>query len=77
MRETPWRTPARMRRDHLLTIVMNHDVYHSGEINRQRALIRGAQGWDRDPLRRAERGWPKAGGEVAPRSRAIQEPGDK
>ena len=46
-RQTPWRAPTTMRRDQLLTIVINHDVYHSGEINRQRALIRGTQGWDR------------------------------
>ena len=31
----------------LITIITNHDLYHSGEINRQRALIRGAEGWDR------------------------------
>ncbi len=44
-RPAPWRLP--MRRDQLLAIVMNHDLYHSGEINRQRALIRGTDGWDR------------------------------
>jgi uncharacterized damage-inducible protein DinB len=44
-RSFPWRTPG--RRDQLLGIVINHDLYHSGEINRQRALIRGAEGWDR------------------------------
>jgi len=27
--------------------VINHDLYHSGETNRQRALIRGADGWER------------------------------
>ncbi len=46
MRQAPWRTP--MRREQLISIVINHDVYHSGEINRQRALIRGTEGWDRD-----------------------------
>jgi hypothetical protein len=44
-RPAPWRLP--MRRDQLIGIVTNHDLYHSGEINRQRALIRGSQGWDR------------------------------
>ena len=43
-RPAPWRLP--MRRDHLLSIIINHDLYHSGEINRQRALLRGAKGWD-------------------------------
>ncbi len=43
-RPAPWRTP--MTRTRLLGIVINHDVYHSGEINRQRSLIRGAQGWE-------------------------------
>jgi hypothetical protein len=32
-------------RELLLGIVINHDLYHSGEINRQRALLRGATGW--------------------------------
>ena len=44
-RPAPWRVP--MRRDALLGIIINHDLYHSGEINRQRALMRGAVGWDR------------------------------
>jgi len=44
-RPAPWRLA--MRRDQLLGIIINHDVYHSGEINRQRALLRGADGWDR------------------------------
>lgn len=44
-RQAPWRRP--LTRSQLLEIVINHDLYHSGEINRQRALIRGAQGWDR------------------------------
>lgn len=44
-RQAPWRTP--MRRVALITMITNHDLYHSGEINRQRALIRGAEGWDR------------------------------
>lgn len=29
----------------IVSIVINHDLYHSGEINRQRSLIRGASGW--------------------------------
>jgi uncharacterized damage-inducible protein DinB len=44
-RPAPWRT--RMSREQLLSIIINHDLYHSGEINRQRALLRGAGGWDR------------------------------
>jgi hypothetical protein len=44
-RLAPWRTP--MRRSSLIALITNHDLYHSGEINRQRALIRGAEGWDR------------------------------
>lgn len=34
-------------REGLLRVVINHDLYHAGEINRQRALLRGADGWDR------------------------------
>jgi uncharacterized damage-inducible protein DinB len=48
-RLAPWRRP--LTAEQLLSIVINHDLYHSGEINRQRALIRGAQGWDRTGLR--------------------------
>jgi hypothetical protein len=44
-RQAPWRTP--MSRMQLVALVINHDVYHSGEINRQRSLIRGAEGWER------------------------------
>ena len=44
-RPAPWRLP--MRRDQLIGIVTNHDLYHAGEINRQRTLIRGAESWDR------------------------------
>jgi hypothetical protein len=44
-RQAPWRTP--MRRSALIAMITNHDLYHAGEINRQRALIRGAKGWDR------------------------------
>jgi hypothetical protein len=44
-RPAPWRLP--MPRRQLITIMISHDLYHSGEINRQRALIRGAEGWDR------------------------------
>jgi uncharacterized damage-inducible protein DinB len=43
--QAPWRVP--MRREQLITIMISHDLYHSGEINRQRALIRGAEGWTR------------------------------
>jgi len=46
-RPAPWRLP--LRRERLIGIVINHDLYHSGEINRQRALIRGAEGWKRAP----------------------------
>jgi hypothetical protein len=45
-RPAPWGVP--MTRERLLGIVINHDLYHSGEINRQRALIRGTEGWDRE-----------------------------
>ncbi len=41
-RPAPWNLPLRI--DLLLGIVINHDLYHSGEINRQRALIRYS-GW--------------------------------
>jgi hypothetical protein len=44
-RQAPWRTP--MKRRSLIAIITNHDLYHSGEINRQRALLRGAAGWAR------------------------------
>jgi hypothetical protein len=44
-RPAPWRVP--MKREMLISIVVNHDLYHSGEVNRQRALIRGSDGWDR------------------------------
>jgi hypothetical protein len=44
-RLAPWRLP--MRREHLISIIISHDLYHAGEINRQRALIRGSQGWER------------------------------
>jgi len=44
-RQAPWRTP--MRRSALIALITNHDLYHSGEINRQRSLIRGATGWDK------------------------------
>ena len=44
-RQAPWRTP--MTRAQLVALTINHDLYHSGEINRQRALMRGAEGWER------------------------------
>jgi hypothetical protein len=46
-RQAPWRTP--MLRRALIAMITNHDLYHAGEINRQRALLRGASGWDRLP----------------------------
>jgi hypothetical protein len=36
-----------MKRRSLIAMIGNHDLYHSGEVNRQRALIRGANGWER------------------------------
>ena len=44
-RSFPRRSPTPRRQ--LITIMISHDLYHSGEINRQRALIRGADGWER------------------------------
>lgn len=44
-RQAPWRLP--LRRDQLIGLVVNHFLYHSGEVNRQRALIRGSSGWER------------------------------
>ena len=32
---------------HFVAIMMNHMLYHSGEINRQLSLMRGANGWER------------------------------
>ena len=49
-RPAPWRIP--MRRAHLISTIINHDLYRSGEINRQRALIRGTEGWERGAARR-------------------------
>ena len=46
-RTFPRRPPTRRRQ--LVTIMISHDLYHSGEINRQRSLIRGAEGWQRRP----------------------------
>jgi len=43
--QAPWRTP--MKRRSLIAMITNHDLYHAGEVNRQRSLIRGATGWDR------------------------------
>jgi uncharacterized damage-inducible protein DinB len=42
-RQAPWRTP--IKRGQLIALITNHDLYHAGEINRQRALIRGAGLW--------------------------------
>src|SRR5690606_13223170 len=33
--------------EQLLSLIINHDLYHAGEVNRQRALLRGADGWER------------------------------
>lgn len=41
-RPSHWNQPVRV--ELLLGIIINHDIYHSGEINRQRALIRYS-GW--------------------------------
>lgn len=38
-----WRQPLPTGR--IISVVINHDLYHSGEINRQRSLIRGAKDW--------------------------------
>jgi uncharacterized damage-inducible protein DinB len=46
-RMAPWKQPRRT--DHQLIVVINHDLYHAGEINRQRSLIVGTEGWE--PLR--------------------------
>lgn len=43
-RPAHWGQPAPTER--LISLMINHDLYHSGEINRQRALIRGADGWE-------------------------------
>ena len=45
MWQAPWRKP--LTRAQLIDLTVNHLVYHSGEVNRQRALIRGSRGWDR------------------------------
>jgi hypothetical protein len=47
-RPAPWGQAYKMQRQLLITMMISHDLYHSGEVNRQRALIRGAEGWDRD-----------------------------
>ena len=43
LREAPWGTRLPTRQ--LISYMTNHEVYHSGEINRQRSLLRGAEGW--------------------------------
>ena len=45
-RPSPWERVLPRRA--IIAITINHDLYHSGGINRQLALIRGAEGWDRD-----------------------------
>lgn len=42
-RAAPWGAP--LRREQTITMMISHDLYHAGEINRQRALIRGAKWW--------------------------------
>lgn len=44
-RPAPWRLP--LPREQLIGNVINHDLYHAGEINRQRAMIRGTADWPR------------------------------
>jgi hypothetical protein len=31
----------------IIWVMMSHDLYHAGEINRQRGLVRGSDGWER------------------------------
>ncbi len=42
-RYAPW--GALLPTEHLIAIIRDHDLYHSGEVNRQRSLMRGAEGW--------------------------------
>ena len=44
--EHPIHSGRRLPTIRIVSIIINHDLYHSGEINRQRALIRGADGWE-------------------------------
>jgi hypothetical protein len=44
-RFAPW--GLQLKRAQLVSIMISHDLYHAGEINRQRALVRGARGWKR------------------------------
>jgi len=50
--ECPWPGRPPIARGLMVQVMINHDLYHSGEINRQRALLRGSDGWRRD-----ERDW--------------------
>jgi hypothetical protein len=43
-RPAPWGMP--LARGLMVGLMINHALYHSGEVNRQRALIRGATGWE-------------------------------
>ncbi len=43
LRGAPWGNMLPTRQ--LISYMTNHQVYHSGEINRQRSLLRGAEGW--------------------------------
>lgn len=45
-RRAPW--GAHIPTWQIISTMANHEVYHSGEINRQRTLMRGAEGWERD-----------------------------
>ena len=45
-RPAPWNMP--LRRSDYVAMMINHQLYHSGEVNRQRALIRGSSGWERN-----------------------------
>lgn len=42
-RPTPWVGPLPTER--IISIVINYDLYHSCQINQQRSLIQGADGW--------------------------------
>jgi hypothetical protein len=44
-RTAPFATMMQVRA--MVALVINHGLYHSGEVNRQRALIRDSSGWER------------------------------
>lgn len=47
LRSAPGGTPVPTHR--IISVMTNHVLYHSGEINRQRSLLRGAEGWIVEP----------------------------